>query len=342
MTDVLNFIQGGKLHLLAYEGLVTEVMAALIVLAVLIAFGHEGKRQRSLVWSGGGLFVILLVPGVCMGLEKLSTGSLGNGKSYMTIPAAAILSYGSVRLYEHYGRSFRNRLAVAFAVVIVILAGISVPYTFSLDKEFLQEYYPVLKGAAEFMISTQLKERPDGTVVVKNGWSPEHGPREDGVAHDQQIVRELFRSILAGGSSRNGRRIAMSKVTITATQVTSSPYILGLRYLAVRLLRSRRRPGWHLPDGQRQAMPAAAGHGLGVPRSGLGSAMATRRARCLSLFSDTTPWTMSLSAARRSRSTATLEWSAQSVKFCSKGRFLPDGRTVRSGDCARAKAGLLT
>ena len=58
-----------------------------------------------------------------------------------------------------------------------------------------------MKGAAEFMISTQLKERPDGTVVVKNGWSPEHGPREDGVAHDQQIVRELFRSILAAAKT---------------------------------------------------------------------------------------------------------------------------------------------
>ena len=54
-----------------------------------------------------------------------------------------------------------------------------------------------MKGAAEFMISTQLKEREDGTIVVKDGWSPEHGPREDGVAHDQQIMRELFRSILA-------------------------------------------------------------------------------------------------------------------------------------------------
>lgn len=32
-----------------------------------------------------------------------------------------------------------------------------------------------------------------GTLVVPGGWSPEHGPRgEDGVAHDQQIVRELF------------------------------------------------------------------------------------------------------------------------------------------------------
>jgi alpha-L-fucosidase 2 len=32
-----------------------------------------------------------------------------------------------------------------------------------------------------------------GTLVVPNGWSPEHGPRgEDGVAMDQEIVSELF------------------------------------------------------------------------------------------------------------------------------------------------------
>lgn len=31
-----------------------------------------------------------------------------------------------------------------------------------------------------------------GTLVAPNGWSPEHGPREDGVMHDQQIIAELF------------------------------------------------------------------------------------------------------------------------------------------------------
>jgi len=71
-------------------------------------------------------------------------------------------------------------------------------WLFTRDDDYLRKVcWPLMKGAAEFMISTQLKEREDGTVVVKNGWSPEHGPREDGVAHDQQIVRELFRSILA-------------------------------------------------------------------------------------------------------------------------------------------------
>ena len=71
-------------------------------------------------------------------------------------------------------------------------------WLFTRDRKYLKEVcWPLMKGAAEFMISTQLKERPDGTIVVKDGWSPEHGPREDGVAHDQQIMRELFRSILA-------------------------------------------------------------------------------------------------------------------------------------------------
>ena len=71
-------------------------------------------------------------------------------------------------------------------------------YLFTRDKKYLSEVcWPIMKGAAEFILSTQLKERSDGTIVVKDGWSPEHGPREDGVAHDQQIMRELFRSILA-------------------------------------------------------------------------------------------------------------------------------------------------
>jgi Glycosyl hydrolase family 95 catalytic domain len=33
---------------------------------------------------------------------------------------------------------------------------------------------------------------PDGRLVVPNGWSPEHGPDEDGVSYNQQIVWDLF------------------------------------------------------------------------------------------------------------------------------------------------------
>ena len=65
-------------------------------------------------------------------------------------------------------------------------------YRFSGDRKTLAEKgYPVLKGAALFALG-HLKELPDKSLVVPNGWSPEHGPRVDGVAHDQQIFSQLF------------------------------------------------------------------------------------------------------------------------------------------------------
>ena len=33
---------------------------------------------------------------------------------------------------------------------------------------------------------------PDGRLIAPGGWSPEHGPVEDGVSYDQQILWELF------------------------------------------------------------------------------------------------------------------------------------------------------
>jgi len=69
-------------------------------------------------------------------------------------------------------------------------------YAFTGDKEFLRDKaYPLLKEVSEFWID-HLKALPDGTLVVPMGWSPEHGPREDGVAHDQQLVWDLFQNTL--------------------------------------------------------------------------------------------------------------------------------------------------
>ncbi|MDO4527371.1 MAG: glycoside hydrolase N-terminal domain-containing protein, partial [bacterium] len=91
-------------------------------------------------------------------------------------------------------------------------------YAFTQDKDYLrQQAYPIMKelcaywmkhlkplgkGGVGFQSNYQpvdvtrypeLLRLPEGLLVVPNGWSPEHGPRgEDGVAHDQQIVSELF------------------------------------------------------------------------------------------------------------------------------------------------------
>lgn len=69
-------------------------------------------------------------------------------------------------------------------------------YAFTLDKAFLRDRaYPLLKEVSEFWVD-HLKALPDGRLVVPMGWSPEHGPREDGVAHDQQLVWDLFQNTI--------------------------------------------------------------------------------------------------------------------------------------------------
>jgi len=65
-------------------------------------------------------------------------------------------------------------------------------WQYSLDREFLEyEAWPYYQEVAKFWFD-RLKKRDDGTYVVPQGWSPEHGPVEDGVTHDQQIVAEFF------------------------------------------------------------------------------------------------------------------------------------------------------
>ncbi len=65
-------------------------------------------------------------------------------------------------------------------------------YAYTKDLKYLKNFaYPILKEISEFW-DDHLKRRPDGTVVAPMGWSPEHGPTEDGVTHDQQIIYDLF------------------------------------------------------------------------------------------------------------------------------------------------------
>jgi alpha-L-fucosidase 2 len=65
-------------------------------------------------------------------------------------------------------------------------------YSFARDKSYLKNFaYPIIKEISEFW-DDHLKRRADGTLVSPLGWSPEHGPTEDGVSHDQQIVYDLF------------------------------------------------------------------------------------------------------------------------------------------------------
>jgi alpha-L-fucosidase 2 len=65
-------------------------------------------------------------------------------------------------------------------------------YAFTRDEDFLRDTaYPIMKETCEFW-QDHLAALPDGRLVVPNGWSPEHGPTEDGVSYNQEIVWDLF------------------------------------------------------------------------------------------------------------------------------------------------------
>ncbi len=69
-------------------------------------------------------------------------------------------------------------------------------YAFGRDQAYLRDTaYPVMKEVVGYW-EDHLKTLPDGRVVVPNGWSPEHGPTEDGVSYSQQIVWDLFNNFV--------------------------------------------------------------------------------------------------------------------------------------------------
>lgn len=73
-------------------------------------------------------------------------------------------------------------------------------YEYGRDREFLKNSaYPFLKEVCHYW-EDRLKALPDGRLVVPNGWSPEHGPTEDGVSYDQQIVWDLFSNTIAAAN----------------------------------------------------------------------------------------------------------------------------------------------
>ncbi|MCX6998047.1 MAG: glycoside hydrolase family 95 protein [Kiritimatiellaeota bacterium] len=69
-------------------------------------------------------------------------------------------------------------------------------YAFTQDQEYLRKTaYPFMKQVCNFW-EDRLKKMPDGRLVVPDGWSPEHGPREEGVSFDQEIVWDLFKNTM--------------------------------------------------------------------------------------------------------------------------------------------------
>ncbi|MBR2607007.1 MAG: glycoside hydrolase family 95 protein [Bacteroidaceae bacterium] len=80
-------------------------------------------------------------------------------------------------------------------------------YLFTGDKNFLREYYPVLKGCADFYISFLVEHPKYGWLVAAPSLSPEHGPTGPsivaGCTMDNQIAFDALSNVLAAAKILN-------------------------------------------------------------------------------------------------------------------------------------------
>ena len=85
-------------------------------------------------------------------------------------------------------------------------------YAFGGDEKYLKQIaHPILKEVCEFW-EDRLKKLTDGTLVAPGGWSPEHGPVEDGVSYDQQIIWDLLTSFIEAADALGADKAHRQKV----------------------------------------------------------------------------------------------------------------------------------
>lgn len=92
-------------------------------------------------------------------------------------------------------------------------------YAFTQDREFLRTVaYPMMKEVCAFW-EDHLKRLPDGRLVAPRGWSPEHGPIEDGVSYDQQIIWDLFNNTVEAADVLGGDKAFRDKIAAMRDQL---------------------------------------------------------------------------------------------------------------------------
>lgn len=83
-------------------------------------------------------------------------------------------------------------------------------YLYTQDKKYLQEIYPLMKGACEFFIDFLVPEPENGYLVVSPSYSPENPPHVTdrrggfttsyGVAMDNELLEDLFGNTISAAS----------------------------------------------------------------------------------------------------------------------------------------------
>ncbi|KAJ4982580.1 glycoside hydrolase family 95 protein [Stagonosporopsis vannaccii] len=114
--------------------------------------------------------------------------------------------HNEMNIFGHTGMKSGTSWANYAAAAAWMMQHVFDHWDYSQDAEWLQaQGYPMLKGVAEFWLNQlQVDEfSKDGTLVVSPCNSPEHGPTTFGCAHFQQLVHQVFETVLSVASTAN-------------------------------------------------------------------------------------------------------------------------------------------
>ncbi|KAF2658260.1 glycoside hydrolase family 95 protein [Lophiostoma macrostomum CBS 122681] len=116
------------------------------------------------------------------------------------------VTHDEMNIFGHTGMKNDAQWANYPASAAWMMQHITDHFSYTQNKTWLGETgYPLLKGVAEFWLS-QLQEDlfwNDGTLVVNPCNSPEHGPTTFGCTHYQQLLHQVFDSMIHLGPLAN-------------------------------------------------------------------------------------------------------------------------------------------
>ncbi|MGA7397920.1 MAG: glycoside hydrolase family 95-like protein, partial [Solirubrobacterales bacterium] len=78
-------------------------------------------------------------------------------------------------------------------------------YQFTLDTDFLEEHYDMLRDAALFWVDNLVVDTSSNKLVVSPSYSPEHGPYSLGATQTQAVVNGLFEDVIEAHEAMGGR-----------------------------------------------------------------------------------------------------------------------------------------
>ncbi|RYZ19552.1 MAG: glycoside hydrolase family 95 protein, partial [Sphingobacteriales bacterium] len=108
-------------------------------------------------------------------------------------------------------------------------------YLYTKDESFLKQYYPVMKGAAAFMLNWLIEDPQSGYLVTNPSTSPENTMKVNGKEYDlgmastmdMSIIRELFAAVIQADSILHHNDEFRAKVTRANAKLY--PFHIGQR-----------------------------------------------------------------------------------------------------------------